>query len=97
MVLHTVSTVYTACYISREDAELIKQYAKENNCSLEKAAEDLYFRDLLENIYAESIEKEWSTESIELVELDDENEDEDDDFDDKDDNFEDDFEDEEDW
>lgn len=69
MVVHTIATVTYACDVDGEDAEKIMNYAAENNCAPEVAAFLLYTQHELPNLYDNATEEDFSTEDVDAVEF----------------------------
>ena len=64
--VETTAEVITTCYLTNEDEEKVRIYMKENNCNLEEAVNTLFWTNEL-NIYTNSTESDFHTESIDLV------------------------------
>lgn len=75
MKITAVAEVTYTCYLDEEKAKQVIDYAKENDISLEKAVWDLQFNGSDFEMYEDSTESDFSTESIEYVELEDDEED----------------------
>lgn len=73
--VETTAEVITTCYLSDKDEEKVRAFMEKNNCDLEDAVKELFWDNEL-NIYKNSIESDFNTQSIDVVE---EEEDEDDD------------------
>ena len=67
MTVETTATVRYACYLTDEDAEMVREYAENENCSLRDAVADLYADGVI-NLYYDSDETDFSTESIDSAE-----------------------------
>lgn len=65
--VNVTAKVQYACWLSEEDGEKVKEYAEENECELETAVWVLYADGQI-NLYADSNESDFSTESIDCVE-----------------------------
>lgn len=63
MIVTTIATVQYICFLKDEDAEMVREYAENENCSLRDAVTDLYADGVI-NLYYESNETDFSTESI---------------------------------
>jgi KaiC/GvpD/RAD55 family RecA-like ATPase len=76
MKVMVTAEVQYCCELSEEDSQKVIKYAKEYNCDYENAVEKLYwsFHDI--DLYRTSYESDFSTESIDEVELDEEEEEE---------------------
>lgn len=64
--VETTAEVVTTCYLTDEDEEKVKAFMKENECDLEEAVEALFWTNEL-NIYLNSTESDFQTQSIDLV------------------------------
>ena len=67
MKVEVTASVQYACYLSIEDEEMVRQYAENENCSFEEAVRNLYSDGVI-NLYYNSTESDFSTESIDSVE-----------------------------
>lgn len=67
MTVEVTASVQYTCYLSMEDEEKVLQYAEDEDCSLEEAVFGLYSRGEI-NLYYNSTESDFSTESIDSVE-----------------------------
>ena len=67
MYVDVTATVVYSCKLYGNDVEMVKQYAEENDCSLEVAVFNLYTDGELD-LYLDSCESDFSTESIDSVE-----------------------------
>ena len=65
--VETTAQVITTCYLTDEDEEKVKVFMEENQCDLEDAVKELFWNNEL-NIYSQSTESDFHTESIDLVE-----------------------------
>ena len=65
--IQTTAEVQFTCYLTDEDEEKVKTFMKENQCDLEDAVKELYCNNEL-NIYSNSIEGDFNTDSIDCVE-----------------------------
>lgn len=72
-VLVTAEVQYF-CELNEEDTKKVIQFAKENNCDYETAVGELYWGQHSIDLYESSYESDFSTESIDEVELDEEDE-----------------------
>lgn len=54
------ATVTYACYLDESESELVRQYAEEEDCSLEDAVMMLYTEDKI-NLYRNSTESDFCT------------------------------------
>lgn len=64
--VETTAEVITTCYLTGEDEEKVKVFMEENQCDLEDAVKELFWNSELD-IYCQSIESDFHTESIDLV------------------------------
>lgn len=69
MNVTVTATVQYTCFLNNEKACRVKAYAEENDCTLEEAVWALYVDDRLD-LYDNSTESDFSTESIDHVEED---------------------------
>ena len=69
MNVTVTATVQYVCSLDDTKADKIKEYAEQNDCTLEEAVWALYTDGAL-NLYADSIESDFSTERIDQVEED---------------------------
>lgn len=60
------ATVTYTCWLSDEDSDCVRQYAKDNDCSLEEATMATYHNHQID-LYDNSVESDFSTECIEQV------------------------------
>lgn len=74
MIVQTTATVTYTCYLDEEQARKVIEYAKENDCDLESAVWALQFGGSGLEIYTSSTESDFSTESIDYVELEEDDE-----------------------
>ena len=65
--VETTAEVITTCILTDEDEEKVKAFMKENRCDLEDAVKELFWNNEL-NIYSQSTESDFHTESIDSVE-----------------------------
>ena len=65
--VETTAEVITTCILTDEDEEKVKTFMEENDCDLEDAVKELFWNNEL-NIYDQSTESDFHTESIDLVE-----------------------------
>lgn len=63
LIVMTEATVQYACRLSANDEQKVREYAEENNITLEEAVEALY-NDLAINLYADSWESDFNTNTI---------------------------------
>ena len=71
MIVMTEATVQYACRLSAEDEQKVREFAEQNNSTLEEAVMELY-SDCTINLYADSWESDFSTNTILDVEEDEE-------------------------
>ena len=69
LIVMTEATVQYACRLSAEDERKVREYAEQNDTTLEEAVGALY-DDCAINLYADSWESDFGTNSI--LEVDDE-------------------------
>jgi hypothetical protein len=69
MIVMTEATVQYACRLSAEDEQKVREYAEQNDTTLEEAVGALY-DDCAINLYADSWESDFSTNEILEVEED---------------------------
>ena len=67
MIVMTEATVQYACRLSTEDEQKVREFAEQNNSTLEEAVMELY-SDCAINLYANSWESDFSTNQILKVE-----------------------------
>ena len=67
MIVMTETTVQYACRLSTEDEQKVREFAEQNNSTLEEAVMKLY-RDCAINLYADSWESDFNTDTILEVE-----------------------------
>lgn len=67
MKVRTTATVEYVCYLNDEDAGKVQKYAEREDCSLRRAVADLYADGEID-LYYDSSESDFSTESIDSVE-----------------------------
>jgi hypothetical protein len=65
--VETTAEVITTCILTDKDEEKVKAFMKKNQCDLEDAVRELFWNNEL-NIYSQSTESDFNTESIDLVE-----------------------------
>ena len=65
--IETTAEVITTCILTDEDEEKVKTFMEENQCDLEDAVKELFWDNKL-NIYDQSTESDFHTQSIDLVE-----------------------------
>ena len=63
LVVMTEATVQYACRLSAEDEQKVREYAEQNDATLEEAVEALY-SDCAINLYANSWESDFNTNTI---------------------------------
>lgn len=63
LIVMTEATVQYACRLSAEDERKVREYAEQNDVTLEEAVEELY-NDCDINLYANSGESDFSTDLI---------------------------------
>ena len=63
LIVMTEVTVRYACRLSAEDEQKVREYAEENETTLEKAVEELYDNGDI-NLYADSWEGDFYTNAI---------------------------------
>ena len=69
MKVTTTATVQYTCFLNEAKARKVKAYAEENDCTLENAVVELYYDGILD-LYDDSTESDFTTESIDQVEED---------------------------
>lgn len=67
MTVTVTASVQYACYLSMEDEEMVREYADAENCTFKEAVANLYADGVI-NLYYNSTESDFSTESIDNVE-----------------------------
>ena len=65
--VETTAEVVTTCYLTDEDEEKVRAFMEKNECDLEDAVRELFWNSEL-NIYTNSTESDFNTQSIDLVE-----------------------------
>lgn len=63
LIVMTEATVQYACRLSAEDERKVREYAEQNDATLEEAVEALYNGCAI-NLYANSWESDFNTDSI---------------------------------
>ena len=63
MIIMTEATVQYACRLSAEDEQKVRDYAEENDATLEEAVDALYSDNAI-NLYTDSWESDFSTNEI---------------------------------
>jgi hypothetical protein len=63
MIVMTEATVQYACRLSEEDEQKVRKFAEEYDATLEEAVEALY-NDCAINLYADSWESDFNTDTI---------------------------------
>ena len=74
MRVYVTAEVQYCCELSEEDSQKVIQFAKENDCDYETAIWELYCGWHSIELYRTSHESDFSTESVDEVELDEEDE-----------------------
>lgn len=64
--VETTAEVITTCYLTDEDEEKVRAFIEENQCDLEDAVKELFWSNKLD-IYNNSTESDFHTQSIDLV------------------------------
>lgn len=64
--VETTAQIITTCYLTDKDEEKVKAFMEENECDLEDAVKELFWNNELD-IYCQSTESDFHTESIDLV------------------------------
>lgn len=67
MIVRTTATVQYVCYLRDEDAEKVIHYADAEGCTLKEAVTTLYDGGDID-LYYDSSDADFSTESIDCVE-----------------------------
>lgn len=67
LTVETTATVICTCFLTEEDSEKVINYADENGLELTEAVAELYDNSEI-NLYYDSTESDFSTESIDMVE-----------------------------
>ena len=65
--IETTAEVTMTCFLTSGDEEKVREFMEENKCDLENAVKELFWNNEL-NIYLDSTESDFSTQSIDLVE-----------------------------
>ena len=65
--VETTAEVITTCYLTDENEERVRVFMEENDCDLEDAVKELFWNNELD-IYSQSTESDFHTQSIDLVE-----------------------------
>ena len=63
LIVMTEATVQYACRLSAEDEQKVREFAEENDITLEEAVDALYTVCAI-NLYADSWESDFSTDTI---------------------------------
>lgn len=63
LIVMTEATVQYACRLSAEDEQKVREYAEQNEATLEEAVEALY-SDCGIDLYADSWESDFNTDAI---------------------------------
>lgn len=63
LIVMTEATVQYACRLSAEDEQKVREYAEQNDVTLEEAV-GLLYDDCTINLYADSCESDFCTNSI---------------------------------
>lgn len=66
MVVYVSGTSVCRCRLTSEDAQKVRQYAEENDTTLEEAVDALYNQDEI-NLYYDCEESDYYTEKVEQV------------------------------
>ena len=69
LIVMTEATVQYACRLSAEDEQKVRDYAEENDVTLEEAAGELYWDSAID-LYGDSWESDFNTNTILDVEED---------------------------
>ena len=64
--VETTAEVVTTCFLTDKDEEKVKAFMEENKCDLEDAVKELFWNSEI-NIYTDSTESDFHTQSIDLV------------------------------
>ena len=64
--VETTAEVVTTCFLTDEDEEKVRIFMEENKCDLEDAVKELFWNSEI-NIYTNSTESDFHTQSIDLV------------------------------
>ena len=68
IMLEAEATVTYTCWLTKEDEQTVREFALENDCSLNEAMEELWENDDI-NVYGgEQTESDCSTESVRILE-----------------------------
>ena len=67
MIVTTTATAQYVCYLRDEDAEVVREYADAEGCTLKEAVTNLYSDGVID-LYYDSSDTDFSTESIDSVE-----------------------------
>lgn len=62
--VEAIATVYYTCTLTNEDEKKVREYAEENNISLEESAEELYFNQEIDVYSGNVVESDVNTQSI---------------------------------
>lgn len=62
--VEAIATVYYTCTLTNEDEKKVREYAEENNISLEESAEELYFNQEIDVYSGNVVESDINTQSI---------------------------------
>ena len=65
--VETTATVTYTCFLTEEDSKKVIKYANKEGLELTEAVTELYDKSEI-NLYHESTESDFSTESIDMVE-----------------------------
>lgn len=63
MIVMTEATVQYACRLSAEDEQKVREFAEQNNSTLEEAVMELY-SDCAIKLYADSWESDFNTDTV---------------------------------
>ena len=65
--IETTAEVITTCCLTVEDEKKVRAFMEENECDLEDAVRELFWNDIDFNIYKDSTESDFHTQSIDAV------------------------------
>ena len=65
--VEATAEVIITCYLTDKDEKKIRAFMEENNCDLEDAVKELFWDNKLD-IYSNSTESDFNTQSIDVVE-----------------------------
>lgn len=72
--VEATAEVITTCYLTDEDENRVRAFMEKNNCDLEDAVKELFWDNKLD-IYSNSTESDFNTQSIDAVEEEEEDDD----------------------